>query len=543
MYKVLVADDEKWIRKGIAKKTVSSGLAIEEVFEASDGQEAYELAAKVRPDIILTDIKMPYLSGLEFIEKIRELLPTVKVIVISGYADFEYARCALQLKVFKYILKTVDDDLLKKTLKEAIKEIEEEKKKSREFDELKVKLMERTALLQKSFISQLLNGKISDQDYILRKAKNLEMPLEIHSYMNVMVLQLKGNSTRFSYNYLIRQKYKFTENTNYTCYIYENQQGYKALNMLLLSSGAEHLGKTKISLLSKELLKNFPDSIAFIGIGKTVKGYTQVNKAYIQAIDALKNKSLIKNKNLQFIYFEDIHASNAYSTCFTSEDERTLIYSIESGNYADIKKRITMVFKNINTNMQITTKTLTKLYYEIVLLLENLLNKYNLTVSQVLGEDFISLLNTPKEFSPEQLNNLLTLFALKVSEHLSSAKRENAKTLLVTIKKYIDNNYFEDLTLDTISQKFYISKTYFSQLFKKETGKTFINYLTMLRMKHAKQLFKNNNLKVHEVARIVGYSDPLYFGQVFKKHFGFLPSEYASTLAPKHSGQGRKIGG
>src|SRR5690554_7148581 len=99
MYKVLVADDEKWIRKGIAKKTVSSGLAIEEVFEASDGQEAYELAAKVRPDIILTDIKMPYLNGLEFIEKIRELLPTVKVIVTSGYADFEYARCALQLKV------------------------------------------------------------------------------------------------------------------------------------------------------------------------------------------------------------------------------------------------------------------------------------------------------------------------------------------------------------------------------------------------------------------------------------------------------------
>jgi two-component system response regulator YesN len=358
---------------------------------------------------------------------------------------------------------------------------------------------------------------------------NLDLSLDMGNFFNVLIFQLRNTLPKDKLVYYMEELHNYWNHKGYKHFILENQFGYNELNILLFSSKEYDLSKLKMFCFSNELIEEFNDFISLIGISNTMSGFTQLNKAYFQSMDALKNKSLL-DRNSRYIHFEDISSSKKFTNFFTAEDERTLTYYIESGNHSEIETRITQIFNSMNNDSQITTKALMKLYYEMILLLENLLNKYSLSVEQVLDFDFITLTNAPKSSSVEQLKELLTSFSIKASEQLSSSSKDDPKTLLNKIKTYIENNYYKDVTLDFIAHKFYISKTYFSQLFKKEVGITFINYLTRVRMNHAEQLLKNNNLKVYEIARMVGYSDPLYFGQVFKKYFGVLPSEYTSSI-------------
>lgn len=524
MYKIIVADDEEWIRKAIVKRVKDLSLDIEVVGEASDGQEAYQLALKTQPDIILTDIRMPYLNGIELIEKLKDTLSTTKIIIISGYAEFKYARSALQLGVFEYILKTVDDDILKDTLCQAIQQIEKDNTAANQLDVLKTKLIERTRNLQRNFIKELLTGKNFGEENIRRIIKNLELPLKIDHYYCVLVIELKECIDK-DFHHSIKNINSFFSQKGYKCFILQDIPENKKLNVVLSSRMNNKLTKLYTYNLSKEVMALYNYSCAFIGISNNYKGCQYLNKAYIEAIDALKNKNLLKHNKCHCIHFQDIIVSKNFINHFTWEDEKKLTYYIEAGNYTEIENSILSIFQKINSNTQISTKILMKLYFDVILFLQNLLNKYQLSVEQVLEIDFLSLVNVPKTSSIVNLKDLLNSYTTKVSKYLISFKNDDPKVLLDTIKNYIENNYFESITLETITHKFFISKTYFSQLFKKEVGITFISFLTKIRMEHAVELLENNSLKVHEVAKMVGYSDPLYFGQVFKKHFGILPSD------------------
>ncbi|WHH59093.1 response regulator [Petroclostridium sp. X23] len=532
MYRVLVADDEKWIRKAIVKRVLSCGLAVKIAAEAEDGQEAYELALNTKPDIIITDIKMPCMNGLQLIERLKDQLPRTKFIIISGYADFEYARSALQLKVCQYILKTVDDHELREALEQAIQQIKDEDMTAGQINTLQTKLVERTHILQRHFIQQMVSSNRFSKEYTQRMVDNLGLPFEEDTYFCVLVLEIDTSITENQdINKMLNSISNFFTKYDYRGFVFENMQGYNELNILLYSADMSQLDKIHLFDLTKKLKEIFKKTFSLAGISNTYQSYLELNKAYIEAIDALKNKNLLKNKKTHCIYYQDIRAYDSLIDYqyFTAADERTLAYHIESGSIDDIASCITAVFDKIKASAQISTKILMKLYYEVILLLERVLAKYQLSVEDVLEVDFLSLINVPKTSTAEELETLLASFSTKVAQYLATLENDNPRIIFNNIKHYIDTNYFEPITLDSITQKFFISKTFFNKLFKKETNMTFVSYLTKIRMENALELLQHNQLKVNEVAKMVGYSDPLYFGQVFKKHFGVLPSEYSSN--------------
>jgi two-component system response regulator YesN len=527
MYKILVAEDEPWIRNALIKRLQSLPLDIEIAGQASDGQEALELSLKIQPDIILTDIKMPCLNGLEFIKKIRQLQPTTKIIIISGYADFEYARTALCLGVSNYILKSIDNDTLNEILKEVIQQIEQESQKREYLNSLETKLIERTHILQQDFFYQLLSGKVQNKDYIQRIIRNLDLPFKIGDLFCILVLQLNQICPLD----LITKIKRILSQKNLDYFIYENQQGFNEIDILLFASKQQNFPKDLISHLPDILIENLPNFFFSIGISNISNGITQFNNLYTQAIGMSTNKLLPKRNEENNIPDKDSNPnpnqSKNFTNFLTTDDQRNLIFYIESGNYTDIENWINLIFENIKKNIPISLKVLIKLRFEVIFILKMLLNKYNLSEEQVLGTNFISLVHNQNIASAQHLKDHLIANIKKVSECISPSNKIDLKTLLSKIKNYIENNYFENITLDTIAHKFFISKVYFSQHFKKEFGVNFITYVIKIRMEHAAQLLlKNRYLKINEVARMVGYSDPLYFGQVFKKYYGVLPSAY-----------------
>jgi two-component system response regulator YesN len=528
MYQILVADDEIWIRKAIVKRIVSLGLEVEVAGEAADGEEALAMALKKQPDIIITDIKMPRLNGLEFIKKIRECQPAAKIIIISGYADFEYARTALQLGVSQYILKTVDDEDLHDTLQKVICQIEQERHVREDWQSLHAQLAERTLILQKNFIYQLLSGKVTNENYIRRMIVNLDLQLEEGTFYCVMVVQLLKWPSLEALNDLFGKLRRFFMERKYNCYLCEDQQGFNMVNILLYSANRQDIAKTSVCRLAQELSGSYSHCFSYIGISKVCSAVTQIKAAYIQAADALSNQELLKNKEDKYLHFEEVDINERVNDYFTIDLQRNLIYNIESGNQNEITQQIISILNKMNNNRQISTKTLLKFYYEVILLLEKLLNKHGTSAEQALGSDLVTLVNKYQTSQPEHLERLLISLACKAAEGIASSRQRDSQSLIAAIQKYLENHYFEDISLDTIAHKFFISKIYFSQQFKKETGVTFIAYLTRIRMEEASQLLRTSRLKVQEVARIVGYSDPLYFGQVFKKYFGILPSEYVT---------------
>ncbi len=529
MYKVLIADDELWIRKAIVKRVESLGLDVEVVGEAGDGQEALDLAIHIQPDIIITDINMPCLSGLEFIREIRRQQSASKIIIISGYADFEYAQAALKLGVFQYILKTIDDNTLHDALWEVIQALETEKLTKADLQALYFKLIERTALLQKNFLQQILSGKVSNPDYIRRTARNLDLSFEVENPFCILVIQIAETALSNIGPLINDLRTAIDSHQFFNSYICENQQGYHEVNLILISNNGQDCSKNHLCNLAKELMENFSQEIAGIGISNTFTDLTRFHEAYVQAVDAIANKTLL-NTGEKYIHFGDININEKFAAYFTTADWRNLALYIESGNYPRIEEQLDLAFNNLSQNSQVSTKMLTKLYFEMVLFLENILNKKGLSLEQVFIINLFSQENFPNPSSVESLKELLTSYAIRVSEQSVPQTKAGSKTLLVNIKSYLEKNYFEDITLDNIAQNFFISRVYFSQQFKKEFGMTFTAYLNQVRMEQAAQLFKTKRLMVHEVALMVGFADPLYFGQAFKKHFGVTPSKYLESL-------------
>lgn len=527
MYRVLVADDEEWIRKAIVKRVNTSNLNLNVVAEDSDGKEAYEMTVKQKPHIILTDIRMPFMNGIGFIEKLKEQSHDIKVIIISGYADFNYANAALRLGVFRYIVKTVDDEELYKTLKEALIEIKKEEDEITHINNLKVQLQKRTKILQKNFIYRLLTEKNHNIEYTQRMIQNLNLPFRIDDYFCMMVLQMEQSIFKLEIiESIINDLNVITRQEGFTAFILDNPIGYKEINVVLSANKKHRLTKAYVDPLVKLIINHLKHLCKHIGISKVNNTYTNLYTAYIQSIDAVKNKDIARDNNRAFTYYEDLKTSGKLFNYFTAEMERNLAYDIEEGNKEKAENIISNIFKTILKDKQVSTKLLTKLYFQIILMLQNLLKRHQVQVEIILDIDFLSLVNIPKNISIEEMESLLKLFCEKVSKYIESNKQNDLKASFDGIKNYIDSYYFDNITLDVIAQKFFISKAYFSQLFKKEVGITFISYLTRIRMEHAVELLNNNQLKVHEVAKMVGYSDPLYFGQVFKRYYGILPSEY-----------------
>lgn len=511
-YKVLIVEDEKEKARGIAYLVEKYNPECTPVLLAHDGREGYEKAEKEQPDIILTDIRMPVMDGLEMIRSLRGVNFSAEFIVLSGYAEFSYAKKAIELGVRDFITKPVDEEELSKTLSKVCKEITER----RATEDSLCKLNDD---MRNYALRNFLTGGTDSQHKVGEYLKQMGV-LEEHGQYTCMVIEWDEALCDFHIEEGLISKNRM--------FFYGVKIGNAQMAVVV---GAKSMDiEEKKNLVWQYIIKEEQHRFHIsIGIGSTYKDYAQLPKAYEEACVA-QNYRILKGSGTA-ILFEELYDMENRTDLLTEKETEQLKDRIDRFDQDGFHIAVKGIFNRTLAENNLSLPELQKLSLNIVLLGLHNIPTAQLRMNEYFGKNLFTLKSIEKFKTMEQLENWIMNMVSSMNEVMLKDSVPKKQDLIVEAKEYIRHNYNQNVTLNDISKQFYINPYYFSQLFKKKTGMTYQKYLTDYRVDRAKKLLAETELRIYEVCKLVGYSDANHFNQIFERSEGMKPSEYRQKYA------------
>lgn len=529
MYSILIVDDEPIIRKGITNFIQWDSINCKVTCEATNGIEAKDLIEINKPDIIISDIKMPGMDGIELSKYIHENYPYIKVILLTGYSDFEYAQSAIRYNVVDFILKPSSNNKITKAIESAIKIISEERLKSQNLQLMKDKINQNLSLLQEKFFYDYINRIIQNQTTIQNTIKDLNISLNTYYVLYFKFIQNTGNEL---IDIKENKKNILQEIKQFVSLIFKDFAHYNITidcnSICTIINVDKDINENSTNFVlnkSKELLDfsgNFMNISISLGISNLHQNLSQVHVAYKEATESL---------SLMFYEDDNIFTYSDY-TLTTSSLDKALEH-----NYVD------KIIDSIKiSNSDIAIATMDELFYKLksskqsIEYIKNvgilisslsfkLLNNHYIEHSEIIENSskiYTDILNCD---SISDLNNILKNVILCSTDRLSYLNSQH-NYIIKKVMNYIESNYKNQIKLNELAKLAYVNSSYLSRLIKKETGTTLTEIISKIRIEKAKDLLSFSNMKTYEIAIKVGIEDPAYFSQVFKKYTGLSPSEF-----------------
>lgn len=528
MYKIMIVDDEEAARRGLKTCVDWKSLGAEVCAEAINGQQALNMVDIVLPDIILTDVRMPFVDGIELCSRLKSAGCPSKLIFISGYGDQEYLKSALRLNAQDYILKPVDVEELLRVVSETIALIEAERQNQHTHNQMMEKLNQSMPLLRERFLLELLrNPNVFNTEILKAKLDFLDIHMPVQSRYGLFVIRIFYKPDNELEQHIINMR------------IYDlmcNKLKEKNIEGQIISTGSneyaiimplpdcpETSSDTQL-LLADELIENINRLHHVninIGIGQEVQELEFVHKSYKVAQDAL-SQSYFTGRNCVLL-----SNSQAYltETKVAWNNGPELTQALKTFDFDRINKMLIQIFEKTMENSlgigHVHTLYRGILTTVIITLYEIGLENHPLIENTLDVMERIAVTDTMQDSLKE-----LSSFLFMVCSTLAQTHKNNRELIIKQIKDIINEHLVEKFTIHDISEKVHYSEAYISTLFKQETGQTINEYITACRMRLAEELLKNPSLKMYQIAEMVGYSDIKYFSRLFRRYTGKNPSNY-----------------
>lgn len=539
MHKILVVDDEQIIRNGIISSIDWANYGYEVVDVAENGKEALEKALKTKPDIILTDIYMPVMDGIELAQEIKKHLPEVIIIFLTGYNEFTYAQQAIEIGIFRYITKPILQNELIQTLIDASEALEHKEMEKEHLKKLKGLLRESLPLFKERFFLNLVNSVFSAHE-INNKLEYLGISLEADSYICLIIsiddfsiLSQKNtegdmNLIKFCIQNIAEE---ILTNENRTVYTFEEKRNEVGIICCIRNVDKGNVITELhqcIQLLQNSVRQYLKVSVS-AGIGRTYTQLMDIGKSYSEAKMALEYR-LAFGKN-SIIFIEDLDQSyEATISPFAMQKINDLILYAKGGNKAQAQAILNEIFDFIKKEGNAKKDHIYLLSIEIVNRIIRIILEFGANLSEVLGQGFSPFKIMECDTLDDIHSDLANIFDITINFILSK-HHSLTRSSITKAKEFILENYMDpELSLKIIAESVHISPGYFSQLFKQVTGETCIEYLTKVRIDSAKKLLKETTLKAYEIADQVGFKDSQYFSTCFKKLVGVSPTDYRDII-------------
>lgn len=474
--KILIVDDELLERKAMRKMLSSYHQEIEIVGEAENGRKAVELAGQLQPNIIFMDIKMPGMTGLEASRMICEMHPHIKIILVSAYDTFAYAKQAIQYGIKDYILKPGRKSEILSTLNRMIEEVQKDQKK----DESE---KETTSILKESVVFNMIRRQVDEKTETLLA---YFYPKLQHCYFIVFSKgrHMTEASLKKALNQLLVEKFIVVKVKNaFVVLVIEEKNIEKADQLITAKKLSIVLGKD-----------------TYLGLGTLFTEIDEASLSYERAYAACFYYKA--NEKSHYGFFSNVESKTK------EELMARIVQEVENG-HEDMAKELFKQFA-----LETSKADRDRLYIQ----LQTSLEKHQL----IPVEMPISTLYTDEDWS-----TFLQLVCMKMSTYNQS------KHTMEVAKQYIEKHFTKPLTLEEVALEVKLSPTYFSKIFKEYFRATFIEYVTKIRMEEARKLIQENEISLKEISFLIGYNDPNYFSRVFKKHYGDSPRQFQSHILKK----------
>ena len=521
LYRVLLVDDEEDIREGISRKMDWLGLGFSLVGEAANGQDALELAESLRPDVILTDIKMPFMDGLELCRILTDRLPAARFVVFSGFDAFEYARQAIQMNVVEYILKPINADELSAVLRRLKDQLDRERAERRNVELLRSRYTENLPVLRELFYANLLDGHIEPGTERERAAR-LDIDLQGEEW--AVGLAYIGSDRRDALSTLSVQKLLEESLTADRCRL----SLYNDWVAVIVSLTESFTIYDLIRVLDRvcTLAASYLGLTLTVGVGAPCKELSGMARSAAEARTALEYRSMVGRG--QVIYIGDLEPDGGQVLTFEEADERTLTAAVRLGSEQEVRDAAAALAGKIR-EANPSAGQYNLFLMELVTHLMKMTRRSGVGVEEVFGTGFSLPIQDSALPSLEELEDWCAERYLRLRTLIRRRQTDSAGQTVEAAKEYIRQHYAEsDLSVEKLCAYLHLSSTYFSTLFKRETGTSFTAYVTTVRMEAAAEAIRGTEEKTYLIAQRCGYEDPNYFSYVFKRHFGVTPTKYRS---------------
>lgn len=532
MLKLVIVDDEEYVIKGLKKFIDWEALGVEITDSASNGSEGLEKILHHQPDIVLADIKMPIMDGLQMIRECHEKGINSKYVVLSGYGEFEYAREGIKYGVIDYILKPSTPDEITEVMKKAVTVCLDEKEKAVQDTLLKERLKQSIPILTEKFIEEIFEGNIPDEPELREKAEFLNLDIENKEY-RVLALQIDSYSEFIEKSNEEERQLKKISILSKACKLFNVTNTYlnfiERSSHLLLVMDPEPINYDQNKMIEKKaqwLIEEVSRSLGVslsIGVGEPVRSLRKIADSFSQSKECLKFK-------LQFgygkvIFYEDIVCTQIKVPVLNLYNKDQLIDALKTRD----KNKISDCIKSFISNIR-EYKFILLDYVKLSLI--EMVGIVSLTLYQI-GEKETNILHEATLWkdieeieTAREIEAWLTNFFDVIFSTITQKNNQRITRVLEQIIEYIQANYNKDISIEDISKRIFLTPNYLSNIFSKNMGENFTKYLVRYRIEKAKELLRTGKYKVYEISEMVGYKNTDYFSRIFKEYSGVTPSEY-----------------
>ena len=533
--RLLIAEDELWLRKRLVSTIDWSSYGISEVYEAEDGGEALEIALLEKPDIVITDIRMPELSGIDLMKKLNENSIFSKMIVVSGYDDFEYAQGALRMGAINYLLKPVDEEELLDSVKRCVEELKKEKNKETVFDKQSAAS---EMLMEHIYEDLIFETSEKRTEELLQKLsrKEIGFPFQSAAVVNMQVREHtffvndKVKSDMWSVYQWLRR------NLQEDCY--ECQYLYmRGSQIVLLLFGddleAKFMERVEnwVQLILEALQKELNISL-FMAAGDVTDDFSGIHRSYEMAQKKIKEKRAEEKRILALRNQETEQELNTrFDDVYGEYDFKLLIKEIRNGDSEKAQTELQAILQSSSRRLQSADMMKLQLFYM------NFINRIAgacLPECEAYADELAmqcmtvmrELIYIGSDTIVTEMWDCLRKFVEKLVEVYQENNGKRKHWMIDQILQYVEENYNTALSTRDIAGRFFMNTSYFSKLFHEQMGCTFSNYLINVRVEKAKMMLTQTNMKLYDIAEAVGYTNVQYFSTIFKEKEGLTPSAF-----------------
>ena len=529
--KVFLVEDEVIIRSGVKKSINWEQEGYEFVGEASDGELAYPMILKEKPDILITDIRMPFMDGLELSRLVKKELPDIKILILSGYDEFEYAKKAIKIGVTEYLLNPISAAKLTEVLNAVAETIRQENEEKNLLETYFAEMRENTERDKMRLFEKLLMGDLSMGE-ILEAGERFGMNLGASCYKIVLFKILANLENHVYAEQMVDACSSVEQAASMMEGVYVFQRGVEGWAFLLTAQDEKSMEESAKILFQnlKQAMKNYTQLEYFGGIGSTVPRIRSLKQSFREADRAFAARfveeanQIISQKEFEKSQMEEglkmqgvvqIGKSREMLQKFLSNGTREEVKAFSDAYISRIEEeniRSTMVRQYVVIDVCIVILSFCERISSA-----NRLQEEAEELQKMMQK--IHSLSEIKKYVVRLLNEAIELRDAESGRRYSD--------LIAAAKKEIENHYMtEEISLNTVAISVGMSPSYFSSIFSKEAGKTFVEYLTEVRIEKAKEFLMCSSMKTSEIGYEVGYKDPHYFSYIFKKVQGCSPKEY-----------------
>lgn len=527
LYSFIIVDDEPEIREGIRDNIPWTDLGFTFAGSYPNGNEALEAVERDAPDVLMTDINMPFMDGLSLSERVLSVAPETKIIILTGYDDFEYARKALQLQVYDFILKPVTPMEFKRSLAKLKLKLDEEHGARRDYERLKRQLAESLPLLRERFLNRLLTPGGPGGDLGERLAYfSLPIPVEGAAYLTMVLDFDRSAGGEKSDMDVLAERNLIEESIPETYPSVVFQDSADRVVVLGWAESEDQLYRESLKVaefLRSRLLRATFESVV-VGLGEGAEDIALVGESYQDALRALTYSRINGVKTV--MAYREILGKIARGRRVTENWGKLIGASLKTGTLDAAVAHVEGMIDSYRKSVFVPDEYYRSLRMNLASILQ-ILDDLEIPESEIFRDGRDPFSEIRDLVNLEAARAWFSGLATDIARFLGNRQENFARSKVREAVDYLEERYGDpDLSLASMCKDLYISTSYFSAVFKKFQERTFVEFLTDLRIRKAMDLLRTTNLKTYEIALRVGYRDAHYFSLSFRKATGSTPTSY-----------------